>query len=145
MTSLKLTLSTPQKKKLSSVFIIEDSVSELQMAIEYFSKYPTIETKGFATGELCIKELVVSGFVPDMILLDYFLDSENPVSKDGLEVLVKLAELCPNSEIIMLSSVENQRVIDLARQKGASYYVVKGAEGYQKLDSIISKDFIAGA
>ena len=64
------------------------------MAIEYFSKYPTIETKGFATGELCIKELVVSGFVPDMILLDYFLDSENPVSKDGLEVLVKLEEIC---------------------------------------------------
>ena len=144
MTSLKLSLRTPEKKKLNSVFIIDDSASELQMAIEYFSKYPGIESKGFATGELCIKELVVSGFVPDMILIDYFLDSENPVSKDGLEVLVKLAELCPNSEIIMLSAVENQRVIDLARQKGASYYVVKGAEGYKKLDEIISKDFIVG-
>ncbi len=145
MTSLKLSLSTPQKKKLNSVFIIDDSASELQMAIEYFSKYPKIKAKGFATGELCIKELVVSGFVPDMILVDYFLDSENPVSKDGLEVLVKLAELCPNSEIIMLSGVENQRVIDLARQKGAAYYVVKGAEGYKKLDEIISKDFIVGS
>ena len=144
MTSLKLTLSSPQKKRLNSVFIIEDSASELKMAIEYFSKYPGIKTKGFATGELCIKELVVSGFVPDMILIDYFLDSEKPGSKDGLEVLEKLSELCPNSEIIMLSSVENQRVIDLARQKGASYYVVKGAKGYKQLDSIISKDFIIG-
>ncbi len=144
MTSLKLTLNTPQKKKLNSVFIIEDSASELKMAMDYFSKYPGIKAKGFANGELCIKELVVSGFVPDMILLDYFLDSEKPGSKDGLEVLVKIAELCPNSEIIMLSAVENQRVIDLARQKGASYYVVKGAEGYKKLDSIISKDFIVG-
>ncbi|TAH40768.1 MAG: response regulator [Bacteroidetes bacterium] len=144
MTSLKLSLSTPPKKRLNSVIIIDDSSTELQMAIDYFSKYPGLKTKTYATGELCIKDLVVSGFVPDMILLDYFLDSESPGSKDGLEVLVKLAELCPTSEIIMLSAVENQRVIDLARRKGASYYIVKGAAGYKKLDEIISKDFIVG-
>lgn len=142
MTSIKLAFNTPDRKKLETVYIIDDSPAELQMAIEYFAKYEAIETKGFSTGELCIKDLVVSGFSPDMILIDYFLDSESSSSKDGLEVLVKIKELCPNAEIIMLSAVENQRIIDLARKKGASYYVVKGAEGYQKLDSIIKQDFI---
>jgi len=141
MTSLKLTFSTPERKSLRTVYIIEDSPNELEMATEYFSKYSGISTKGFSNGEDCIKELVVSGVSPDMILIDYFLDSENPGSKDGLEILVKLKELCPRSEFIMLSAVENDRIIDLARKKGASYYVVKGAEGFRKLDSIIEYDF----
>jgi len=142
MTSLKLSLATPERKKLETVYIIEDSPAELQMAKEYFSKYSGITTSGYATGEECIKELVVSGFSPDMILIDYFLDSETASSKDGLEILVKLKELCPRSEIIMLSAVENERIIELARKKGASYYVVKGAEGYKKLDSIMAQDFL---
>ncbi|MBL0031132.1 MAG: hypothetical protein IPP27_02750 [Bacteroidetes bacterium] len=42
----------------------------------------------------------------------------------------------------MHTGVENQRIIELARKKGAYDYIVKGAEGYKKLDSIIEKEFI---
>lgn len=70
------------------------------------------------------------------------MDSEIAHSKDGLEILVKLKEICPNTAIIMHTGVENQRIIELARKKGAYDYIVKGAEGYKKLDSIIEKEFI---
>ncbi len=145
MDSIKLTFTPVPPKKLGTIFVIEDNPIELEMVIEYFSKYPGLTLKGFTNGDECVKEIVVSGISPDMILIDYFLDSEIAHSKDGLEILVKLKEISSNSSIIMHTSVENQRIIDLARQKGAIAYIVKGAAGYKKLDSIIEKYFVFNA
>jgi response regulator of citrate/malate metabolism len=142
MDSIKLTFTPTRLKKLESVYIVEDSPAEMEMTKDYFSKYPEIQIKGFINGDECLKEIVVSGVSPDMILVDYFLDSQVSSSKDGLEILVKLKELCPNASIIMHTSVDNERVIELARKKGAFNYVVKGASGYEKLDRIIEQQFL---
>ena len=72
---------------------------------------------------------------------DYFLDSVLASSKDGLEILTKLKEISPNSQIIMLTSVDNERIVELARKKGAIGYVAKGASSFEKLDSIIRNNF----
>jgi DNA-binding NarL/FixJ family response regulator len=143
--SIKLTFAPAQPKKIGTVFIIEDNPLELEMISDYFERYKGIVVKGFPTGDECIKEVVRSAVAPDMILVDYFLDSEIANSKDGLEVLVKLKEICPQTAIIMHTSVENQRIVDLARQKGAMNYIVKGAAGFEKLDAIIRDNFIMDA
>ena len=41
----------------------------------------------------------------------------------------------------MLTSVDNERIIDLAKKKGAMAYVVKGEESFDKIDSIIQNHF----
>lgn len=142
MDSIKLTFTPTQPKRLGTIFIVDDNPIELGMLVDYFDKYPGLTIKGFPTGDDCVKDIVLSGISPDMILIDYFLDSQVANSKDGLEILVKLKEISPNSAIIMHTGVENQRIIDLARKKGAYDYIVKGAAGYQKLDSIIEKEFV---
>ena len=112
------------------------------MLIDFFGKYPTLVVKGFSNGDACIKDVIVSKINPDLILLDYFLDSEIASNKDGLEILSKLKEITPYSEIIMLTSVDNERIITLARKKGAMGFVVKGRAGFAELDSILQKNFI---
>ena len=142
MSSIKLTFTPTAPRKLGTIFVVDDNPLELGMLMDYFDKYPGIEVVGFANGDECVKHIVMSSIFPDMILMDYFLDSEIAHSKDGLEILVKLKEICPNTAIIMHTGDENQRIIELARKKGAYDYIVKGAEGYKKLDSIIEKEFI---
>lgn len=142
MDPIKLTFNTPRLKKLNSVYVIEDNPVELDMIIDFLGKYPNLSVKGFFNGDACIKDVVVSKVFPDLILIDYFLDSNLAASKDGLEILAKLKEISPNSEIIMFTSVDNGRIVDLARKKGALSYIVKGESGYEKLDTVLKKNFI---
>jgi hypothetical protein len=41
----------------------------------------------------------------------------------------------------MLTSVSNEKIKELARQKGAIDYVVKSTVSYQQLDSVLQKHF----
>ena len=141
MDSIKLSFNTPKLKKLKTVYVVEDNPVERSMIIDFFSRYPDVVVKGFFNGDSCIKDVVVSKVAPDLILLDYFLDSTMASSKDGLEILTKLKEISPYTEFIMLTSIDNERIMELARKKGAMGYVVKGASGYEMLDTILRKNF----
>lgn len=141
MDSIKLTFNTPNLKKLKTVYIVEDNAMESDMLTDYFSKYANIKIKTFPNGDDCVKDVVISKVFPDLILIDYFLDSVSSVSKDGLEVLTKLKEISPNSEIIMHTSVDNERIMQLAKKKGALAFVGKGRLAFEKLDAIIKNNF----
>jgi response regulator of citrate/malate metabolism len=140
--SIRLSFNIPKPKKLNTVYIIEDNAAERSMLVDFFGKYPLLKVKEFINGDSCLKDMVISNSSPDLILLDYFLDSDIAASKDGLEILTKLKEISPNSEIIMFTAIENERIHELARKKGAMHYIVKGAGGYEKLDSILATNFI---
>jgi DNA-binding NarL/FixJ family response regulator len=133
-------------KKLETVFIVEDSEVERSMLKDHLSKYKNLKIKEYSSGTACIKELIVGNAQePDLILMDYFLDSNMGASKDGLESLAKLKEICPATNVIMLTSVDNKRIIELAREKGALDYIVKGSTGFSDLDSVLKKHFsVAG-
>ena len=129
-------------RKLNSVFIVEDNAVQRSMLSDHLSKYPQLKIREFSSGDSCLKELI-SGNVeePELVLMDYFLESSFGTSKDGLETLTKLKEIYPDTDVVMLTSVENQKIIDLAKKKGALDYIVKSAGSFQKLDSIINDHF----
>lgn len=129
-------------KKLKSVFIVDDSAIERSMLTDHLSKNEGVEIKEFSNGESCIKELVMGNVQePDLILMDYFLETSPGSQKDGLEVLTKLKEICPDSQVIMLTSVSNEKIKELAKNKGALDYVVKSQISYQQLDDVLQKHF----
>jgi response regulator RpfG family c-di-GMP phosphodiesterase len=128
-------------KKLETVYIVEDSDIERSMLKDHLAKYG-LNLKEYSSGTTCIKEIVLGTVAePDLVLMDYFLESTFGPSKDGLESLDKLKEVSPNTSVIMMTSVDNPRIIDLAKQKGALDYVVKGVNGFKELDSILAKHF----
>lgn len=129
-------------KKLSTVFIVEDNAVQRSMLTDHLSKYPQLKVKEYSSGDACLKELI-SGNVaePELVLMDYFLESSFGASKDGLETLSKLKEIYPELDVIMLTSVENEKIVDLAKKKGALDYVVKSAGSFDKLDTILKNHF----
>jgi two-component system chemotaxis response regulator CheY len=131
-----------KKKPLKTVFIVEDSAVERSMLKDYLSKYKKLTIKEFSTGNACIKEIVIGKTTePDLIVMDYFLDSTFGPSKDGLESLAKVKEICPDAGVIMFTSVANPKIMDLAKTKGALDYVVKGTSGFDDLDSVLKKHY----
>ena len=129
-------------KKLKTVFIVEDSAMERSMMKDHFQKYPGLTVKDYSSGNACLKELILgTADEPDLILMDYFLDSTFGASKDGLETLSKLKEICPDTSVIMLTSVDNPKIIELAKKKGALDYVVKSSTGFKELDAVLKKHF----
>jgi len=130
-------------KKLESVFIVEDSAVERSMLKDHLSKYKNLKIKEYSSGDVCVKELIIGTVEePDLVLMDYFLDSSFDKSKDGLDSLTKLKEICPDTNVIMLTSVDNPKIMDLAAKKGALDYVVKGITAFEKLDSTLKKHFL---
>ena len=128
--------------KLSSVFIVDDSAIERSMLKDHLAKYPGLEIKEYSNGESCVKELITGDAQePDLILMDYFLEVSPGSSKDGLEILAKLKEISPSSQVIMLTSVSNEKIIELAKQKGALDYVIKSQVSFEQLDAVLEKHF----
>ena len=141
MDNIKLAFNTPTPKKLKTICVVEDNPMEQTMIVDYFGKYKDLIIKAFSDGESCIKEIVKSNVAPDLILLDYFLDSTVPTSKDGLEIMEKLKELSPNSNFIMLTSVENDRIKNLASKKGILGYIIKDKTRYNEINVLLEKYF----
>ena len=126
-----------------TVFIVDDNAIDREMLTAHLEKYQNLKVQAFSNGEYVIKGLLLEELdEPDIILLDYFLDSSTAVSKDGVEVLKKLKGISPNVKVIMLTRVKNERTIEYAKKHGALDYVVKSATmGYQQLDTILQKHF----
>jgi hypothetical protein len=41
----------------------------------------------------------------------------------------------------MFTSIDNERIMELARKKGVIGYVIKGESSYEKLDSVLRSNF----
>jgi response regulator of citrate/malate metabolism len=131
-----------KSKALNTVIVVEDSPMERSMMTDFFKKFKGVKVSEYPTGNACIKELILGkAEEPDLILMDFFLDSSFGPSKDGLESLAKLKEVCPNTNVIMFTSVDNKNIIDLCRQKGALDYVVKGPGAFEQLDEVLKRHF----
>lgn len=129
-------------KKLKNIYIVEDSEIERSMLKDHLSKYKGVSVKEYSTGSACLKEIILGDAAePDLVLLDYFLDSSFGPSKDGLETLAKLKEISPQTDVIMITSVDNERIIELAKKNGALGYIVKGTKSFKELDAILKKHF----
>ena len=99
--------------------------------LEEKGKY-TVRT--FATGEDCLAHL---GENPDFIILDYYLDSEVPGAKNGLEILKEIKKVDEDTKVIMLSSQEHYGIALQTIAKGAIYYVIKDLQSFREIDNIL--------
>src|SRR5665213_275466 len=83
------------------LFLVDDDALFLKsLEIEFLHNADfAIET--FATGELCVENLSHN---PDIIILDYYLDSIDKNAMNGMETLDKIKSIHPDIPVVMLSS-----------------------------------------
>lgn len=119
-------MSSPIKK----IFVVDDD-EMLSMALtDYLTQDIPHNVSCFSLGEDCLKHISEN---PDIVILDYHLDSEIKGAKTGLETLQELKRFVPNARYIMLSSQEKYSVASQTIRTGAEHYVMKGKDAFQEI------------
>jgi DNA-binding response OmpR family regulator len=85
-----------------------------------------------------VKAMEQTGFIPDVIILDYQLDTFNPGALNGMQVLMQLKKKF-SAPVICLSAQEKPEVSANLIKAGAYDYVVKNQQAFNKMESSIAR------
>jgi two-component system, OmpR family, response regulator len=88
----------------------------------------------FSRGEECVKKLHNH---PDIVVLDYLLNSKYPEDRNGIEVLQEIKKANPETVVIMVSGQDKAEVAVNTMKHGAYDYVVKNGNAFLKIQNTI--------
>jgi len=120
------------KKKL--IFIVDDDEMMTQMLSDHLSANPVYKVSVFSTGEDCLDHLIDE---PDVVILDYYLNAVHSEAEDGMKILEKIKKFDGRINVIMLSAQEHYGTALQTIAKGASEYIIKDNDAFQKIDAIL--------
>ncbi len=120
----------------NTIFIIDDDVVISEMLKSVLSDVPDVNAINFLSGEDALLNLDLN---PQIIILDYFLNSINPQAMDGLAVLRELKRSVPLAKVVILSGQEDLEVVYKLNQYHADDYVVKDKDAILNIKGIIEK------
>jgi two-component system, OmpR family, response regulator len=126
---------TNEGKKL--IFLVDDDELFLK-SLEIEFKQNNFNVEMFATGELCVEMLSLK---PDVVVLDYHLNSIKKNAMNGLKTLDKIKAFNPLIPIIMLSSQDSIEVAINCMKHKAYDYIVKSETAFLRLQKAINSYF----
>lgn len=118
-----------------NIFIVDDNkVFSLALKADIettFTKTP-IKIHSFETGEKCMEKFMK--VVPELVILDYQLNSKYPEAADGIKVLDWIKKANHKTDVIMLTSDDHIDIALRSFHHGASDYVVKTETKFRKIN-----------
>ena len=118
------------------VTIIDDSAAMAEMIKDFINeKFKGAAVDVFSTGESALKGIFEK---PDVIILDYHLDSTDPLALNGLQILLKLKEMYNDVTVIFLSAEEKAEIAANTIKYGAYDYLVKNETAFHRLEIILN-------
>ncbi|HIO72244.1 MAG TPA: response regulator, partial [Flavobacteriales bacterium] len=104
------------------IYLVDDDTVFLTLIQSELSSMGEVKTRTFASGESCLKQMHKN---PCMVVLDYELSGEDPDVMNGVEVLKKIKETNPETEVVMISGWDDVTIAVASMKFGAYDYVVK--------------------
>lgn len=123
-------------RKKYIVFLVDDEAMVRRMLEFKLKDREDLDIYSYASGEACMDNLSKK---PDIIILDYHMDTEKENAMNGLETLLKIVENAPDSQVAMLSSQDNVSVAVDVLKKGAVDYIIKNSVFAINTESSIDK------
>jgi DNA-binding NtrC family response regulator len=120
------------------IFLVDDDALFLKSLEIEFSDNTESDLKTFSTGELCLEKISQN---PDVVILDYNLDSIDKNAVNGLETLDRIKDINPLIPVIMLSSQDKIEVAVNCMKHQAFDYIVKSETAFIRLQKAITTIF----
>lgn len=117
-----------------NIFIVDDDKFFGEMLKEHLSKKGGRNVFIFMTGEDCLNNLDEN---PNLVILDYNLDSVNKDAENGLKILQLIRKKNQLLPVVMLSNQDQYSIALQTIQKGAEQYVIKDEEAFENIDRIL--------
>jgi DNA-binding NarL/FixJ family response regulator len=107
------------EKRPLKVALVEDQPKVREIWTKLINSFPDFTCiSACATGEEAIR--VIPEAEPDVVLMDIFLPRMS-----GIECTVRLKELLPQTQIVILTAMDDQELVFLALEAGADGYLLK--------------------
>jgi DNA-binding NtrC family response regulator len=120
------------------VFIVDDDPQQLQMLEDHLNDSLKVRVKKFSTGEQCLQNLDEN---PNVVILDYYLDSVDKKAQNGIAILKQIKAKLPNTDVIMLSGQDKIDVAIETMKNGAFDYVVKNESSFVRAENAVVNVF----
>jgi two-component system, OmpR family, response regulator len=117
------------------LFLVDDDPLFLKVLALQFAENDNYIIETFSTGELCIQNL---SKIPDVIILDYYLNGINKNAMNGIDTLKYIKNYNLDISVIMLSSQDKIEVAINCMHYGALDYVVKSETSFIQLQQSIT-------
>ena len=122
--------------KPKNIFIVDDDPMLNEALTDYLTRNGEHKVTAFATGEDCLKCMDEN---PDVVVLDYFLNTIQKDAANGMEILEVIKKHYPKIHLIMLSSQERYGIAMQSVQKGAEQYVIKDETAFEKIALLLNE------
>ncbi len=131
-----VTIKKATKDKEITIFLVDDDLMFLK-ALEHSitGKLPSAVIKTFQTGEACLQHIK---FKPEVVILDYYLNSAVPYAWNGLTILKQLKKISPKTKVIMLSAQDSLDVAVKCIDNGSFDYISKSESAFVKINNVLS-------
>lgn len=126
------------KNEKIKLFLVDDDVFFLKSLEIDFLQRADFSIETYATGELCLENLSHN---PDIIVLDYYLDSIDKKAMNGIKTLDKIKTNHPDIPVVMLSSQDKIEIAVNCMHHKAYDYVVKTETAFMRLQKEICTIF----
>jgi DNA-binding NarL/FixJ family response regulator len=109
----------PMVKRPIKVALVEDQPKVRDSWIKLINSFPDFSCAcACATGEEAVRTIPLE--LPDVVLMDIFLPRMS-----GIECTARLKTLLPQTQIIILTAMDDQELVFLALEAGADGYLLK--------------------
>lgn len=126
------------KNEKIKLFLVDDDAFYLKSLEIGFLQRADFCIETFTTGEQCLENLSHN---PDIIVLDYYLDSIDKTAINGIQTLDKIKAINSDIPVVMLSSQDKIDVAIECMHHRAFDYVVKSETAFMRLQKIITTIF----
>ncbi len=118
------------------VFFVDDDEAFREPLKKYLEQecFPLASIKTFETGEECLNAMEEN---PDLVILDFFLNSRIKEAMNGLGILKLITSKYPSVPVIMLSSQDDVSTAVQMINNGAFDYVTKSSSAFVKIKNLI--------
>ena len=118
-----------------TLFLVDDEPIQNEMLKDFLSERFLYNIKIFDNGEEALQNMDLN---PEIIVLDYHLSAHKRDAMNGVEVLKKIKEKHPETQVIMLSGQDKIEVATDSIKFGAYDYVVKGETAFSRMENILN-------
>jgi len=118
------------------LFLVDDEPIQNEMLKDFLNERFLYDTVVFDNGEDALAEMET--YKPEIMILDYHLNNNNPNAKNGLEILQLVKEAHPETRVVMLSGQDKMDVAINTMKYGAFDYVVKGESAFPRIENAIN-------
>lgn len=119
-----------KKDRFNLVFLIEDDRFMRQWIKQQMERKSNTIVMTFSSAESAIGKM---GLHPDLILLDFFLDSDNPENMNGHEAVNALLKKDPQVPIVFISGESNENLLLEYQEYRSIPHITKNAFNLDRL------------